>query len=79
MAAQQVQTVIIEDTIIADSRVGFSGFMIGPDAKVHLAQDKSITLKNSAVIGRGRTTFDCNYDNDLMMEYFCSFSPRLQT
>ena len=78
VAAQQVQSVIIEDTIIADSRVGFSGFMIGPDARVHLAQDKSITLKNSAVIGRGRTTFDCDYDNDLMLEYFAKPSVNRQ-
>jgi len=52
-----------------DSRVGIGSVMAGPDSVMHLAESKTVTVKESVVIGKDASTFDCDYDLDIMNQY----------
>ena len=67
---KEVKNTIIENTIIADSKVAFSAIMSGPDPYRHMAEEKTVTVKNSVIIGKDDATYDCSYDYPLSQNFF---------
>jgi len=55
---------VIDDVIIQDAPVGIYAIMTGPDATMHSAMNKDVTIKNSYIVGRS-DSYDCSYDTDV--------------
>ena len=58
-----IKTAIIDSVIVADSKVGVQALLTGPSAVGHAVGDKTVTIKNSVVIGNGDKTYDCATDS----------------
>ena len=63
-----VKNIIVDDTIVVDSRLAIGSIMGGPDSTAHMASPNTLTVKRSVIIGKD-STFDCDYDNDLMFKF----------
>lgn len=58
---QNSDSVIIEDVVVADNQMGIFPMVVTPASLGHAYADKTITLKNSKVIGT-TSSFDCSSD-----------------
>jgi len=72
---------VIDDVVILDSVVGIYPIITGPNPEVHEFSDKSVTIKNSYISGKGEN-FDCNYDtywqkNTYSWKYIIRQVPRI--
>merc|ERR1711892_1253199 len=56
---------VLDNVIIADSRVAVASVMAGPDSVLHIAESKTATVKNSVVVGKS-SAFDCDYDGAMV-------------
>jgi hypothetical protein len=61
----RTMSMVIDDVIIEDSTVGVFAIQAGPDSTMHEYADTTVTIKNSFISGKGASTFDCDYDQDV--------------
>lgn len=58
---QNADTVVFEDVTVADNQMGIFPMVVTPSSTSHAFADKTVTIKNSIVIGT-TSSFDCTTD-----------------